>query len=322
MAATLRRVALITAATVSATFITTTNAAVAAPASNGVVSQRTYTYINLGLLPGVPVEAGRSSAHDVNTQGVVVGASSEVGRLVAVAAVFRDGRWVSLGSLYTDYFAASFGSGINDAGVVVGHTHVSSQEPPHAFVHRNGVMTDLGTGFGPGSASHATDISNAGHIVGTRSATQLGTTRATMWRGTRIIDLPGLSRQDSEANAVNDTGQVVGQSRTASGAWRAVIWIDGRVMDLGTLGSDHEAAAANDIANTGSVVGSAPTPGQQVHAFLGAMGLCATWARCLTATGSARHSGSTTTTRPSAWPRSPVACTTTAIVLSCSRTVR
>ena len=73
------------------------------------------------------------------------------------------------------------------------------------------------------------DISNLGHIVGLRSATQLGTTRATMWRNGTISSLPGLSNLDSEANAVNDSGQVAGASRNAAGAWRAVIWSGGRV---------------------------------------------------------------------------------------------
>jgi probable HAF family extracellular repeat protein len=127
---------------------------------------------------------------------------------------------VGLGSIYTSYAAGSFGSAINDAGTVVGSTHVSSTEPPHAFVLRAGVMTDLGTGSGPGAVSFASDVSNAGHVVGRRSASQLGAQRATMWRDGRIISLPGLSQRDSEANAINDAGQAVGVAWPASGAAR------------------------------------------------------------------------------------------------------
>jgi probable HAF family extracellular repeat protein len=208
------------------------------------VSARTYTYIDLGVLPGVPAPPGRSSANGVNTAGT----SSAPGRATGLAYLHRDGQLISLGSIYTAYGAGSFGSDLNDAGAVVGYTHVNATGPPHAFVYRNGVMTDLGTGFGAGSGSFAAGISNAGHIVGRRHATQLGAYRATLWRDGQIINLPGLSQRGSEATAVNDSGQVVGLAWPSSGS--------------------HESAVAHDIANTGTVVGQALTSGQRVHAFL------------------------------------------------------
>jgi probable HAF family extracellular repeat protein len=249
---------------VSATVVA--NPARAAPAPAAAV--RTYTYVDLGVLPGVPAPPGRSSANGVNTAGDVAGTSSAPGRATGLAYLYRGDRMSSLGSIYASYGAGSFGSDLNDAGVVVGATHVNATDPPHAFVYRSGVMTDLGTGFGPGSGSFAAGISNAGHVVGRRNATQLGAYRATMWLDGRIINLPGLSQRGSEANAVNDTGQVVGLAWPASGAARAVVWTNRVAQDLGTLGGNHEAAVAHDIANTGVVVGQAPTAGRQLHAFL------------------------------------------------------
>lgn len=231
-------------------------------------SARTYTYVDLGLLPGVPRTSGRSSANAVNPAGGVAGTSAEPARAAGVAYLYRDGRMVSLGSIHTSYGAGSFGAGINDAGAVVGYTHVNATDPPHAFVYRNGRMTDLGTGYGAGSGSFAADINNTGHIVGRRHASQLGAYQATVWRDGRIVALPGLSTRGSEANAVNDAGVAVGLAWPANGAAHAVIWANGVPRDLGTLGGNHESAVAHDIANTGTVVGEAPTSSRQVHAFL------------------------------------------------------
>src|SRR5438093_10389614 len=45
--------------------------------------------------------------------------------------------------------------------------------------------------------------------------------------------LPGGSR--STAVDIDDDGTIVGQSETATGEFRAVLWRDGSIQDLGTL---------------------------------------------------------------------------------------
>jgi probable HAF family extracellular repeat protein len=239
---------------------------IAVPAA-AAPAERTYTYVDLGLLPGIPLPAGQSGARGVNTSGQVVGTTDDNNGGGATAFVWRDGRMTALGSLDPGFFSGSGGFAINDAGVVVGQTSVKRTEPPHAMLWRDGVMTDLGTGFGPGSFSRAEDINNSGLVVGVRAATQLGRQRATMWRDGRIIALPGLSARNAEAMAVNDTGEVVGTAQLGTGAWRAVRWVNRRIQDLGTLGSGPGSGWAADISNTGVVVGAAPVPGPGVHAF-------------------------------------------------------
>ncbi len=101
---------------------------------------------------------------------------------------------ISLGSIYTSYGAGSFGSDIKDAGAVVGYTHVNATDPPHAFVYRNGVMTDLGTGFGAGSGSFAAGINNTGHIVGRldlHASVLTGQARQTAFAHTAQLVAPG-----------------------------------------------------------------------------------------------------------------------------------
>jgi probable HAF family extracellular repeat protein len=70
--------------------------------------------------------------------------------------------------------------------------------------------------------------------------------------------LPGGSF--SEAFAINDRGQVVGRSRTASDSVHAFLWEDGVMIDLGALpGGDY--SEAYNINDKGQIVGASFTTG-------------------------------------------------------------
>jgi probable HAF family extracellular repeat protein len=83
------------------------------------------------------------------------------------------------------------------------------------------------------------------------------------------VDLGSLGGFGTSANAVNNAGQVVGQSDLAgSHVHHAFLWQDGQMTDLGTLGGDNsEATAINDA---GQIVGYSDTiPGTaSPHGFL------------------------------------------------------
>lgn len=74
----------------------------------------------------------------------------------------------------------------------------------------------------------------------------------------RVTDLGTLGGNYSSASAVNDRGDVVGESRTADGQIHAFLWRGGRMTDLGTLGGDRSSAAA--VYNLGKIVGYSTTP--------------------------------------------------------------
>ena len=70
-------------------------------------------------------------------------------------------------------------------------------------------------------------------------------------------DLGTLGGKESAATAVNERGQVIGESTTAGGATHAFLWQDGKMRDLGTLGGQSSSPTAiNDV---GQVVGASDT---------------------------------------------------------------
>ena len=72
------------------------------------------------------------------------------------------------------------------------------------------------------------------------------------WIATDIAAVVGIA--DSRANAVSDTGQVVGSYTTAGGQTHAFSWTrNGGFVDLGTLGGSHSEAWG--VNNAGQVVG-------------------------------------------------------------------
>jgi probable HAF family extracellular repeat protein len=234
-----------------------------------------YTYTNLGVL-GVAGGAESSAAWSINRAGQVIGASATDLFGAAHAFLWQDGQLVDLGTLSQNSFAASAAYGISDAGTIVGQTNVDpASEPPHAFRYRDGVMHDLGTGFGAGSFSRAWDINARGQIVGERSRTQSSPVRAFLLRNGRFRDLGTLGGRsllpfsiESIAYAVNDRGHVVGTALPPDPPLHAFLWEDGAMLDLGTLGGDGEATQAYDINNRGQIVGSSPTAGGRVHGFI------------------------------------------------------
>ena len=80
----------------------------------------------------------------------------------------------------------------------------------------------------------------------------------------RIIPTPeGI---DSYATAIADNGNAVGFFLDSDGLKKAFAYINGNMINLGTLGGDN--SIANDINNNNQVVGEAQTPSGEYHAFL------------------------------------------------------
>ena len=140
----------------------------------------------------------------------------------------------------------------NQNGFLAGDPYVQ-----HAFVWRNGVITDLGA-LGPVTANNGSSVgfnnaqgdaagfSNNGLIDPNPSLGGMAEIRAVLWKNGRITDLGTLGGAESVGFDLNKRDQVMGSAATTVAdpysmfGWatqaHAFIWQDGVMHDLGTLG--------------------------------------------------------------------------------------
>jgi probable HAF family extracellular repeat protein len=181
---------------------------------------------------------------------------------------------------------------INNGGTVTGWADTTAPDPlapdcfedcfvSHVFRWENGVATDLGALPGGGSSA-STWIAPNGLIAGMSETGELDplfpalpVLHAVLWKNGTMTDLGTLPEggNQSVANAVNSRGQVIGvalntvpdaNSMALSTYWlgfapygyqtRAFIWENGKMQDLGTLGTGTNAQAVS-INESGQVIG-------------------------------------------------------------------
>ena len=226
-------------------------------ASAGVAAGNTikYTVTNLGAMGGVA-----SSATAINQNGQVVVVAIEYGGSVpsqdytAQAFVYSNGTTRELGSV--DGFTRTMANGINDSGQVVGYSGppgFGAEYYSHAFINTNGVVTDLAA-LGDFNAAA---INDSGQVVGS-FITRTGYGHAFSYINGTLTDLGTLGGNESDAYAVNASGQVVGIA-DSSNAYRAFLYSNGKMQGIGDL----EAAAtppltASTPAGRSWVTGSPP----------------------------------------------------------------
>jgi probable HAF family extracellular repeat protein len=206
---------------------------------------------DLGTIGGV---TGNSAAQDINDAGQVAG-WSEVSPGATHPFLWTPGTGMQdLGTLGGSAATAT-AWGINNSGQVVGQSATappSTTAPYHAFLLTPGQgMQDLGTTGG--NLSMALRINDAGQVVGWSYAYP----NAPSWNA--FLFTPGTGMQllgtlegQSEANDINDAGQVVGTS-IVGGVFRAFLWTaSGGMEALGPVTGMTRAVAIN---NHGQVVG-------------------------------------------------------------------
>ena len=171
-------------------------------------------------------------------------------------AIYYDGTMHDIGAFDGDHAGAT---GINNSDQVVGSSSriEFGLTVMHAFYYSNGVMDDMGTLGGPESYAHG--INNGGIAVGVAQAADWAG-HAFSYDGGVMTDLGGLpGHSASDAVAINDLGQIVGDSEVG-GDRRATLWQDGQIYDLNSLlngsGVGWQLQDALGISSNGAIVGT------------------------------------------------------------------
>jgi probable HAF family extracellular repeat protein len=145
----------------------------------------------------------------------------------------------------------SVAQAINDRGRVVGTSTTATGES-HAFVWADGQMRDLGL------AAYATanDLNDRGQVTGGYPLPEAF--HAYRLQRGHLVDLDSADVPFSEGVAINEGGQVAGNSAPAPAAFNhAFLWSRAHRINLGTLGG--ESSSASGINDHGAVVGQATT---------------------------------------------------------------
>ncbi|MCH2167548.1 MAG: hypothetical protein MK107_07500 [Oceanicola sp.] len=236
--------------------------------SASVAQATTYTITDLGTLGGA-INYGVG----INENGQIVGASTTSTEgfdldAYLVEDVPDDGSIPALKNLNVSTGNNSAALDINEGGWVVGYTF---GVPETGFVWKDGESVSFLEGLPENSDGRTTagGINNRNQIVG-YAHDQDGRQQAVLWEtGSAPKALGTLGGKTSEANAINDSGQVVGKAGTINNSGnRAFLWQEETGMqDLGALaeGRSSEASGINDW---GAVVGTATDSEGQGRAVL------------------------------------------------------
>jgi len=269
-------------------------AAVAMPIRLAAQGPQQYVVKDLHTLGGTA-----SVAVGVNGKLWVNGSSFLSGNQTSRAFLWRNGVMSDLGTLGGPNSSSTFP--LNDRGEVAGYSDTTSPDPNgenfcqffsslvcQPFLWRDGVMTPLPT-LG-GNNGQALEINNRGQAAGNAENTTRDPTcvapqvlqfKPVIYEKGGIQELPTFAGDtDGFANAINDSGQVVGASgNCATPDLHALLWQprggpvaqnEGErfsVTNLGSLGGTAS-NSPQDINNKGHVVGVSSLSDGTLHAFL------------------------------------------------------
>ena len=199
----------------------------------GPATAQTYTVTDLGTFPG----GNYSTALGINRSGQITGWSGtstvDIGGIPGSAFLYRDGKLVDLALSFANGSIGTAIAGDNRKGV-----HPEDEEKRKVRV----------AGYGNDAQSVTRAFLYQDHFL-------------------QILGfLPGGTT--SIAFAVNGSGEVAGAADNSQGAVQAVIFKNGNVISLGTLGATAGGGEAFGINDRGDVTGIANTANGDADGFL------------------------------------------------------
>ena len=269
---------------------------------NGPVASQQYMVTPIPAPTQYP--SGSMVGYGINGSGAVVGAIEGSTGVPAQAFLYGKGVTQILTPLAQPEDEA-LAYAINQSGTIVGQSSNSGAQPNAvAWMSENGSVTgptDLKSLYFANFfwSSSANAVNSADVAVGTSLGAAGGSistdTHAALFSGGAVSDLGTLGGNDSEALAINDAGQIVGDSQTATmGQSIAFLYQSGSMQNLGTLGGLNSSAAG--INSAGVIVGwsgttSAPSGEEAVSwvdgawTDLGTLGGPDSWANAINTSG-------------------------------------
>jgi probable HAF family extracellular repeat protein len=243
--------------------------------------QTHYTVTDLGTLGGTFSFAG-----GINNSGAVEGFSTLPGDAAVRAFLWQKGLMTDLGTLGGPNSFASWR--LNERGEIGGTAETTAPDPlgedfcgfgTHLIclptLWQKGVPNPLPT-LG-GNNGFAAGVNSRGQVVGhaenstpdpTCEAPQVLQHKPVVWQKGRVQELPLLIGDSGGIGlTINDRGQIAGISGSCITSSHAVLWQNGTVTDLGSLGGTEQ--IPSDINNQGQVAGLSNLTGDAAfHAFL------------------------------------------------------
>jgi probable HAF family extracellular repeat protein len=251
--------------------------------------QTRYRVVDLGTLGGTS-----SAGWGINDRGWISGVSSLPGDMQTRAFLWRRGEMTDLGTLGGPNSWSYFP--LNERGTVTGGAETSSLDPMGEdfcgfgtyltclpVVWRHGSIAALPLLGGDNGAAFG--LNNRGQVAGeaetnvaepTCLSPQVLQFKPVIWDRDGIHELPTYRGDPvGAALAVNDRGEAVGWSGTCAPGYgahetfvHALLWRDGTMTDLGSLGGTTNVVAV-DINNRGQVTGYSNLANDLTHhAFL------------------------------------------------------